>query len=128
MIHVRQSVAIAAFCLLFAVGTNRVSAQTASQWYPTQNPGITVASVWYLPVLNQLGIPPHIGVETASRASYFYYFSPTDANQLAVANAIYASLLSAEISGQPVFLYMSGTDRYTSGVWDFAAVQVGNNP
>jgi hypothetical protein len=68
-------------------GVTAASAQQAAQWYPTQNPGVTIANVWYLPTVNQLGIPPHIGVETASKTSYFYYFSPTDANQLAVANA-----------------------------------------
>ena len=117
----------AALGLLFA-RANTAHAQAANSWYPAQNPGFTIVSVWYLPVTNQYGIPPHIGVTTASNISFFYYFSPTDANQLAVANAIYASLLTAEVSGQPAFFYLSGQDQYSTGLWDFTAIQVGNSP
>lgn len=118
---------------VFLAAPKAARAQSANQWYPTANPGFVVKDVWYLPVTHQAGIPPHIGVSTMAGGSYFYYFTRTDANSSAQANTIWATLLAAAISGQPVFIYVSGADSIVNpggaagGVWDFSAVQIGNN-
>jgi hypothetical protein len=101
-------------------------AQSADEWYPAQNPGLMVANVGY-DTRQNWGSDSRIGVQFTSNLVAYYYFSTSSATQLAEAGAIYAALLSAEISGTPVFIYINQSDPYSSGQWDFVSVQVGNN-
>lgn len=122
----RSFVAIVLACLSFSIGCTAVHAQTAGDWCPSNNPGLTVRDVWY-DTRSNWGSQSRIGMTSSDGRLWFYYFSTSDAVQLQLSNTMYASLLSAEISGQPVFLILSQGDPYNSGAWDFISMQVGPN-
>lgn len=101
-------------------------AQTAQTWYPAQNPGLMVANAWY-DTRQDWASDGRIGIQFTSGMTAYFYFLPTNATQLQEASVIYGSVLSAEVSGTPVFIYLTQADTYSSGQWDFSSIQVGNN-
>lgn len=103
------------------------SAQSTTGWFPSGNPGIVVRSFWLAIGLPTLGGLNRIGVTTSTGNLYYYYYDPTNTTQVNEANAIYATLMSAQLSGQTVFFLISAPDPYASQYWDFDGIQLGPN-
>lgn len=101
-------------------------AQSANEWYPTGNTGLTVMNVSFITHADW-NSQARIGVEFTSGLTAYYYYSPSDPLQTELASILDASLATAEIHGTPVFVYVTGADAFTSGTWDFDSVQIGNN-
>jgi hypothetical protein len=118
-----------ALSVMVALSIMSVAAgQTVGSWYPAYSTLYHVRACWYdLRSFN--GGSARIGVTFAENPTmtFFFYFSPTDTAQLQKASAIYASLLSAQASGQSAYVYVSSVDAVNTIFYDFISVQVGPN-
>ena len=102
--------------------------QTVNSWYPGPTTLYHLRTCWYdLRSFN--GGSARIGMTFVENpgVSLFFYFTPTDPTQLQKASAIYASLLSAQATGQNVYVFVSSADPVNSIFYDFISVQLGPN-
>jgi len=102
--------------------------QTVNSWYPGPTTLYHVRACWYdLRSFN--GGSARIGMTFVENpaVSMFFYFSPTEAVQLQKASAIYASLLSAQATGQNAYVFVSAVDPVNTTFYDFISVQLGPN-
>lgn len=114
--------------LLSVAFTSVALGQTVGNWYPTPTTFSHVKNCWYdLRTFN--GGLSRVGMSFQENpsVSFYYYFSPTDAVEIQKANAIYASLLGAEVTGAVTYVFVSAVDPVNGSYWDFSGVQVGPN-
>lgn len=108
--------------------TSVAAAQSANNYYPAPATFYHVKNCWY-DLRTFLSGQSRIGMSFQENpsVSFYYYFLPNNGVELQKANAIFAALLGAEVSGAVTYVFVTGADQVNGAYWDYNGVQVGPN-